>query len=416
MATTIWLLTFGAASLLAVPAAIYTIECLAGALPRRRDRHAGRQSRPAIAILVPAHDEALGITRTVESVRAQMRAGDRLVVIADNCSDNTAAMARKAGAEVIERTDPSRIGKGYALDFGISHLASAPLPVVAFVDADCTLTAGTLDALSCLVSCQDRPVQASNLMITRGDQKEAFGISEFAFMVKNHVRARGLNLLGLPCQLTGTGMALPWHLASNAHLASGEIVEDMKLGLDLAAAGHYPLYCEEAGVRSYFPDTAASAQIQHRRWEHGHLGIMISGLRRFAQWRSFSLPYAAMILDVMVPPLMLLVFMIVALTVISAAVAVAGLGYLPFLLCTVLFMMVTGGTLIAWLVHGRRILPLSSLLLLPRYLASKIALYVEMFFSRSPKISWVRTSRASTVPPSAGETMNSRHSTTNYRN
>ena len=396
MATMIWLLSLGAAGMLAIPTAIYAMECVTGALPRRRPATTSHDRRSAVAILVPAHDEEIGIADTVKTIRAQMRAGDRLLVVADNCSDNTASLAREAGAEVIQRTDTARRGKGYALDFGIAHLASNPPAVVVFVDADCTLVGGTLDALAHMVSSTDRPVQASNLMITRNDQKKAFAISEFAFLVKNHVRTRGLALLRLPCQLTGTGMALPWQLASTARLASGEIVEDMKLGLDLAAEGHFPLYCEEAGVRSYFPDSAESAHTQHRRWESGHLGILFSGLRRLTDWRRFSLPYAAMILDVMVPPLMLLAFLIGVVTLLSAVVAATGLGSLPLLICMALLMLISGATLIAWLAHGRSIIPLGSLVRLPRYAGGKIALYLEMFFSRSPKTAWVRTGRGPT--------------------
>ena len=76
------------------------------------------QASGAVAVLVPARDEAAGIAQTLNSIKAQLRVGDRLVVVADNCSDNTAEIVIRMGAEVSVRSDTSRVGKGYALDWG----------------------------------------------------------------------------------------------------------------------------------------------------------------------------------------------------------------------------------------------------------------------------------------------------------
>src|SRR5262245_51268278 len=60
------------------------------------------EPRPSVAILIPAHDEALGIAATLRSLTAQLETGDRLLVVADNCSDDTARVAAEGGAEVLE--------------------------------------------------------------------------------------------------------------------------------------------------------------------------------------------------------------------------------------------------------------------------------------------------------------------------
>ena len=69
-------------------------------------------------------------------------------MVADNCTDDTAAIARAAGAEVIERQNATLRGKGYALDAGIRHLTANPPAVVIIVDADCLVAGGTIDLLS----------------------------------------------------------------------------------------------------------------------------------------------------------------------------------------------------------------------------------------------------------------------------
>ena len=105
-----WILIV-ASGAIALPGAILLGECLASLLPvADRGRPAADRGRPRVAVLVPAHDEQAGVGATVAGLLPQIAAGDRLIVIADNCSDGTAAAARAAGAAVIERQDPDRRG------------------------------------------------------------------------------------------------------------------------------------------------------------------------------------------------------------------------------------------------------------------------------------------------------------------
>src|SRR5436853_418709 len=93
------------ASLPALLTVVWFLEILAGCLALLR----GRASPPQIigipshttAVLIPAHNEGAGTLPTIGDVRAQLAPGDRIVVVADNCTDDTAAIAQAAGAEVI---------------------------------------------------------------------------------------------------------------------------------------------------------------------------------------------------------------------------------------------------------------------------------------------------------------------------
>src|SRR6266545_891547 len=100
------LIAYSAAAVLLVPVAVVCIECLAAFLPAKREEsREKREERGTAAVLVPAHDEEEGVGRTIESIKRDLRDGDRVVVIADNCSDSTAHIARNCGAEVVERFD-----------------------------------------------------------------------------------------------------------------------------------------------------------------------------------------------------------------------------------------------------------------------------------------------------------------------
>ena len=149
---------------LAVPVMTISLQVLA-ALPRRLTSKVPHGARPRVAVLVPAHNEQSVIDKTLASISRQLEAGDRLVVIADNCSDLTADTARHQGAEVTVRTNPALRGKGYALEHGLEFMEQTGVPeVVLFVDADCELENGCIDRLARLCIQTMRPIQATYLM------------------------------------------------------------------------------------------------------------------------------------------------------------------------------------------------------------------------------------------------------------
>lgn len=88
--------------LILLPVLVLSAQVLLACLPARA-ASVEQGKRPRVAVLVPAHNESLIIIATLNSLLPQLQAGDRLLVVADNCSDDTAALARAAGAEVIER-------------------------------------------------------------------------------------------------------------------------------------------------------------------------------------------------------------------------------------------------------------------------------------------------------------------------
>jgi cellulose synthase/poly-beta-1,6-N-acetylglucosamine synthase-like glycosyltransferase len=377
-----------------VPASVLLIEVLAALVPARRDDDAvSAAARPRVAVLVPAHDEAGGIAATVRTIRAQLGAGDRVLVVADNCSDATAEVAQANGAEVVVRDDAERRGKGYALDCGVRHLEQSPPDVVVVVDADCELHAGSVDRLARLCAKTQRPAQALDLMRAPPGAGLKTRIAEFAWVVKNQVRPLGCLRLGLPCQLMGTGMAFPWAVIRDAPLASGHIVEDLRLGLDLAAAGQAPGFCPEAMVTSYFPSHAEGIAAQRTRWEEGHVGIIVREAPR-ALWQALVRgrpALAAMALDVCVPPLALFVLLLIAQAVLDVVLWIAGGSGIPFVLALVALALVVAATKLAWLGFGRRIVSLAELLGAPLYILAKLPLYARIL--RRGKREWVRARR-----------------------
>jgi exopolysaccharide biosynthesis WecB/TagA/CpsF family protein len=388
------ILIFAVTALLLVPVAVLCAECLAALLPGPKRTNA-KGARQRLAVLIPAHNEEQVLGATLSSLMPQIAEGDRVIVVADNCDDMTASIARQHGAEVIERSDTKRRGKGYALDFGMRHLEDNAPGIVVMMDADCHVHDGAIEALAAQVARTGKPAQAVYLLERPSRPGPKDLVSALAFMVKNLVRPSGLGRLGLPCLLTGTGMAFPWSVIRRAKLASGNIVEDMQLGLDLALAGHAPLFCEQAMVTGKLPEQRRAAVTQRTRWEHGHLTTLFTQVPRLIKGavRRRSVCALALALELAVPPLSLLVMLFIA--AIGAAMLAARYGaswVAPNLL-------LGGGLMVllcisaAWMKFGRQQLPLMSLLAAPFYVVWKVPLYFAFIFK--PQKEWVRTDRSS---------------------
>ena len=382
--------------------------CVLGALPvlvllsQVLLAHGGRASTVAaprrddadVAVLIPAHNEASGIEATLRCLQAQLRAGDRVLVVADNCSDDTAALGRQAGAEVIERSDAVDRGKGFALDFGVRHLSARPPSMVLIVDADCLLDAGALDTLAALCSSSARPVQALYEMNAPTGAGLRARVSAFAWRVRNRVRPLGWWVVGAPCQLMGTGMAFPWALLRDAPLASGHIAEDVQLGSDLALRGRPPLFAPQARVTSMFPDSDDAAASQRRRWEHGNLALMFAHGPRLiaAGLRHADARLLALAADLMVPPLALLVQLQLGLALLGALAWWLGASALPLAISAGALALLVLSILAAWRLAGRDIIALSELLLTaPAYALRKLPMYAAFLWKRQS--TWVRAKR-----------------------
>jgi cellulose synthase/poly-beta-1,6-N-acetylglucosamine synthase-like glycosyltransferase len=381
---------------LMVPVLVFALQIVL-AMPvfgKRKAKYALHQTqRPSIAVLVPAHNEGVGIVPTLDVIRAQMKDGDRLLVVADNCSDDTAQVAAASGAEVIERNDSAHRGKGYALDYGVRYLEYSPPDVLIIVDADCMVHADGLETLAYRCMGQQRPIQALYLMFSPDGAGLKTKVAEFAWAVKNWARAVGYARLGLPCQLMGTGMAFPWAMIQRAELASGHIVEDLKLGLDFAAAGAAPKLCTEALVTSVFPTNAEGTQSQRTRWEHGHLGMMVKdGPRQLMRaLRERNLPLLSLVLDMLVPPLALLTLMELLMAVLGGLLIWFTGEAMPWSLAIISFVLLGVAVLLAWVGYGRNILSFRDLAYAPLYALGKIPLYLKFMVNR--QVEWVRSRR-----------------------
>ena len=386
------LLTVASVAVVGIPAATLFIECVAALGNRKRPR-VGNDDNPRATILIPAHNEAAMLPNTLAQLKPHLTENIETVVIADNCTDETADLARAAGVNVLERTNAIERGKGYALDYGLRSLDGDPPDVILMLDADCTVEAGGVARLIELAHQSQRPVQGVYLMKSPPEPSTKDLVSAFAFTVKNLVRPKGLDTLNQPCLLTGTGMAFPFDLIRNAPLASGNIVEDMQLGYDLALVGSPPLLAPDVLVWGELPKETHVAATQRTRWEHGHIQTLLTNVPRLlsgalAQRRVDLLSLA---LDLMIPPLALLVLIWAGIGAIATFFGIVTGDWVPAATSGSIGVLLFVGIGVAWMRFGRQIIAARQLAAVPLYIAWKVPLYLKFLVSRQK--AWVRTER-----------------------
>lgn len=351
-------------------------------------------SRVTYNVLVPAHNEASCIEATLTGLLQEVSSPQQICVIADNCTDSTASIARRHGVRVFERTNTELVGKGYALDFGLRHLAAgSPPEVIVMVDADCQVSPGSIQAIAQRAAIGNRPVQAVYCMASPPNPSPKDGVSAFAFTVRNRVRAGGLSSLGLPILLGGTGMAFPWQALQQVDIASGHIVEDMKLGIDLAIAGYTPTLATDYSVTGQLPSSEEAATSQRTRWEHGHLESLTTYVPQLlaAAIRQRRLGLVVLALDLAIPPLSLWVMIGVVLTIAAATLVLEGGVLWPLILQLCASGLLVGSIGLAAIKWLPAELSLLQLLSVPLYVLWKIPIYLKFF--GAPQKEWVRTER-----------------------
>lgn len=378
---------------MAIPTLFLAIQIGAARLPARLSASISSSPCPKIAVVMPARNEEAIISRTVASVMNQLPPDGRLLVVADNCTDNTAEIALHAGAEVTVRQDIKRIGKGYALDHGVRLLAPDPPKVVIFVDSDCEVADGALEILARRCVSTGHPVQARYSMLTQPTASPGDKISQLAWTIKTLVRPSGSAHLGWPCQLMGSGMALPFEIIAQIDLATGHLAEDQKLGAELALLGKAPLFCPVAQVSSQLPPGESGQRQQHTRWEHGHL--MIIGEFFFPLMRrAISKPSAQLLaftLDLCIPPLSLLALSFVLLEAIALSWFIMTGSASPLVVASIVLTCFAGSISSAWWRFGRDLISPRELLAAPAYCLLKIPSFIRFYVNR--QVDWVRTER-----------------------
>ncbi|MFI5300308.1 MAG: glycosyltransferase family 2 protein [Polyangiales bacterium] len=373
-------------------------------LPTRRPPASSAAPSMRFDVIVPAHEEEAGIAATVHSLLdvdypAALR---RVLVVADNCIDATAARASEAGAIVIVRSDEARRGKGYALERAIEQVEADDLAdAVVIVDADTTVSRNLLAA------CADRMLAGAEAIqvdytVRNPEASWRTRLMVIALALFHVLRSEARERLGWSAGLRGNGMAFRRALLSRVPYRAYSLVEDVEYGIALGEAGVAVRFAGEAQVFGEMVSGGAASTSQRRRWEEGRRALarekVPALLRRALATRDWMI--ADLALDIGVPPLSTIA-VATCLGVVAASVVFARSGH-SVIAATALALWLAALTSLSayvargWAMSGTGLRGLLVLTWAPVYVAWKVGLALRNR-ARGPS-GWVRTSREANRP------------------
>ncbi|MBI4494499.1 MAG: glycosyltransferase [Chloroflexi bacterium] len=275
---------------LALVAGYLVVLTLAALLGRTAGPPAGPGAR-RFALLIPAHDEEALLGRLLASLRQldYSRGRFQVYVVADNCTDRTASVARSLGARVYERFDRSAQGKGFALHWLLERLRADAPGYDAFVvlDADSVVAPNFLQRMDARLEAGSQVIQVHYSVLNAGASPLAT-LRYAALAALHYLRPLGRSALGLSCGLKGNGMCFSAPVLERFGWRWFTLAEDVEFHLALVRAGVRVDFAPETWVLADMPVTFAQAASQNARWERGRLellrrqvpSLLVDGVRR----------------------------------------------------------------------------------------------------------------------------------------
>ena len=367
-----------------------------GALLETRRRPNTRRAPaqlPTFALLIPAHDEAAVIAGALASVSAldypsQHRS---VFVVADNCTDSTAAIAESAGATVYERHDPEQRAKGYALRWLLERLRDDQLTFDAYVivDADSHLSPNFLREMAAQLTGGAQVVQAQ-YRVQNEESGWLVGLRAVAFALFNHLRPLGRARFGWSAGLKGNGMCFSRAVIERHGWEAHSLAEDAEFHIRLLKAGVRVAYAPAAIVAAEMPISLRQARSQQARWERGRLELARLAARELLPgvFHTGGAARLDALVEIALPPLSLMVGLVALCTLCASLLAS------PLTLGLVAAMMLALG-LHVLVGAGLARLSMRTYLALwraPLYIAWKCWVYTAALVGRGAS-GWVRTER-----------------------
>ena len=225
--------------------------------------------------IIPAHNEQEVIENLVESLKNQNYNKELydIYVIADNCTDNTARVARNAGAIVYERYDETKKTKGYALDWFLQQKIKedAPYDAICIFDADNIVYKNFLKAMNKKLCQGEEVVQGYRDIKNPTDNWITSGYALFYWTMHRFYHLARYNL-GLSPLLNGTGFMVKFDIIKeNNGWKTVTLTEDIEFSLQRILKGKRLGWATDAIVYDEQPTGFKQSWSQRSRWTVGHM-------------------------------------------------------------------------------------------------------------------------------------------------
>ena len=289
----------------------------AATAPKRKGSSTARTSPLSATVVIPAHNEEDVILATLQSLAA-VQPPLPVVVIADNCTDRTAQLARDAGATVIERQNKDERGKGFALAYAFDLLMNesrsggallgSGADAYIVVDADTQVQPDF--AVRLLAELPDDPAVPAAVQgrygVMNGSDGWRAALMSAAFDLVNHVRLLAIDHAGGCLGLKGNGMAFTRGCLAQYPMTGRSVTEDLDYAMDLMQHGGIRVqYAPHAFVCAQMPVTGEQARSQRQRWEGGRYRVVRSRAPQLlkAVVKTGDLRFIGAMFELLQPPL-----------------------------------------------------------------------------------------------------------------
>ncbi len=253
----------------------YFVIGIFGFIPKKEEE-VSEEKTNTFALLVAAHDEEMVIANMVDSLAAlnYPREAYDIFVIADNCTDATAQIAREHGALVYERFDTTQRGKGFALEWMFEKIFNMEkkYDYIGIFDADNLVDKAFLFEMNKQINKGYRVVQGYV------DSKNPFDswitcAYSFSFWSVSRVFQLARHNLGLSCQLSGTGFVMATELLKKLGWGATCLTEDMEFTMKLALNDEKVGWAHKAVIYDEKPVGLKASWKQRKRWMQGHADV-----------------------------------------------------------------------------------------------------------------------------------------------
>jgi len=381
---------------------------------RQIDSQLGQQKNRFL-ILIPAHNEE----RLLPELLANLHQLDypqsqyAIHVVADNCTDQTAEIARQGGATVHDRVNNQQHGKGFALQWLLQQLQQSDEPhdAILILDADSIVSSNFLRVMDGRLARGERVIQAY-YAVRNPDQSWAVSLRYMALAVLHYLRPLGRMALGGSVGLKGNGMVFVADILKQ-HEWSASVTEDIEFHMTLILAGERVMFAPAAVVEAEMPQTLKGSQTQNTRWEQGRLEVarryvptLLRGAWTAMKQKNYGRFYLLFdaTMEHIIPPfalltgltgLALLAALILFFIIPNDLPANNKLGLINLLLGSLILF-----GQIVYIFYGLHLVRAprkvyAALLYVPLFIVWKIKVYVQVVLGRGTQ-GWVRTARNET--------------------
>ncbi len=343
-------------------------------------------------LIIPAHNEESVVVNLIESLQKLDYSKDAydIYVIADNCTDNTAKVAKEAGAIVYERHDEAHKTKGYALQWFLDQKIKEDAPYDAFCifDADNIVDVNFLKVMNKKLCQGEDVVQGYKDIKNPSDTWVSAGYAIFYWTMHRFYHLARYNI-GLSPLMNGTGFMVKFDVIKPNGWDTKTLTEDIEFSLKRIIKGKKLGWARNAIVYDEQPVGFKQSWIQRERWTVGHMQCLKEYTKPLAiavAENKTVMNFDGLLYLLGTAPMLVLTLLLVILNIgLFATGAMSGLDFviqlLKYVIPTVLVLPFMG--LVVMYLEKKPIKPmLKGLVLYPVFMGSWLLINIKCLFKR----------------------------------